>query len=466
MMNYIEIAKLQHHPLNPRSDFGDVTELADSMKINGVLQNLTVVGGGDMYSVVIGNRRLEAAKLAGLVEVPCEITDLTDFEIMSMMLQENMLRKDLSRTDESKGIRSMKRGGMSVKEIAEMTGFSESTVRSRDALADYDAAKVEDAFTAGATLFDFAELGKIDDEEKRKEILEKSGTKNFKSAIKSAIEEQEAKEYLEKAEQKCIDLGAVLAPSTKYAGTNRTKITLDDGTEIVAENLFSWSRYSREPEPESFDFNGQILFYAKSAYSVSLYQVLSEDTKVVEDAKEIERQIKRSVSDEHRDVLEALEQKFEALRKEFVTNYSAAKKNAKLINAKMFDELVFNTVPSGYAYADKQKKIIEAILGEGYDLAKSYEEQPEFTALVLTYANAEALVKHYGNCVWESASGLSIPKHNESASMDKLYAYLVSLGYEISDEEEAYKSGLHNVFDDSWADAFRPVKDEKEEETE
>ena len=66
-IKYIPVKKLWQHPDNPRKDLGDVTELAESIKVNGVLQNLTVVPligeitkkwDGETYRVIIGHRRL------------------------------------------------------------------------------------------------------------------------------------------------------------------------------------------------------------------------------------------------------------------------------------------------------------------------------------------------------------------------------------------------------------------------
>lgn len=62
---------LEHHPENPRKEIGDIAELTDSIKANGILQNLTVVPKLDdegKYLVVIGNRRYEAGLGAGLTE--------------------------------------------------------------------------------------------------------------------------------------------------------------------------------------------------------------------------------------------------------------------------------------------------------------------------------------------------------------------------------------------------------------
>ena len=105
----IKIDYLRHHPDNPRKDLGDLTELTASIKANGILQNLTVVfadpdrlseedskSGYHLMWVVIGNRRMEAAKAAGLTELPCSIREMDHQEQIATMLQENMQRSDLT----------------------------------------------------------------------------------------------------------------------------------------------------------------------------------------------------------------------------------------------------------------------------------------------------------------------------------------------------------------------------------
>ena len=109
----IETKRLRHHPDNPRKDLGDVTELADSIKKNGIMQNLTVIPiecteedpekqwdankvspFHDFY-VLIGNRRMEACLQAGLEEVPCKIvSNISKKEQVAIMLEENMQRSD------------------------------------------------------------------------------------------------------------------------------------------------------------------------------------------------------------------------------------------------------------------------------------------------------------------------------------------------------------------------------------
>jgi ParB family chromosome partitioning protein len=111
-LQMIQVEKLYPHPDNPRKVIGDVTELAESIKANGILQNLTVVPNNDDwddksdFTVVIGHRRLAAAKQAGLTELPCAVVEMTEKEQLSTMLTENMQRSDLTVYEEAKAVSS------------------------------------------------------------------------------------------------------------------------------------------------------------------------------------------------------------------------------------------------------------------------------------------------------------------------------------------------------------------------
>ena len=106
MLQEIEISRLRNHPQNVRRTYGDIEELADSIKKNGVMQNLTVIPDPEKegcYLVVIGNRRLMAAQKAGLETVPCQIADMDPKTVAETMLLENMQRNDLSIIDQAYG---------------------------------------------------------------------------------------------------------------------------------------------------------------------------------------------------------------------------------------------------------------------------------------------------------------------------------------------------------------------------
>ena len=103
----IPIEYLEHHPENPRSDLGDLHELSNSIAAQGILQNLTVIpvpGQKNKYWVVIGNRRLDASKQAGLTELPCRVAEMSEQEALKTMMSENMQRTDLTVMDQINGI--------------------------------------------------------------------------------------------------------------------------------------------------------------------------------------------------------------------------------------------------------------------------------------------------------------------------------------------------------------------------
>ena len=139
MLQNIKINKIRGHANNPRKDLGDLTELTESIKQNGILQNLTVVKNSfDNYVVIIGHRRLAAAKQAGLETVPCIITEMTKKEQIATMLTENMQREDLTVYEQAQGFQMMLDLGETVNDISRETGLSDTTVRRRVKLLDLE----------------------------------------------------------------------------------------------------------------------------------------------------------------------------------------------------------------------------------------------------------------------------------------------------------------------------------------
>lgn len=212
----ISTEKLLRHPQNPRKNIGDVTELAESIKAKGILQNLTVVpADGDTFYVVIGNRRMEAAKAAGVAELPCVISDMDEKEQIQTMLLENIQRVDLTVKEQADGFQLMMDIGMSVDELSEKTGFAKSTIYHRLNIAKLNSdilSEKEDQMTVA----DLILLEKIKDVNTRNRILKiYGGTSSFEYQVRAAVdgEKRQAKknEIIEKvkaagvpeAEEKC-----------------------------------------------------------------------------------------------------------------------------------------------------------------------------------------------------------------------------------------------------------------------
>ena len=190
---YLPIDKLIPHKNNPRKELGDLTELADSIKVKGVLQNLTVVPdkkNPDQYIIVIGHRRCAAAKIAGLTELPCAIVDMDDKEQIETMLLENIQRKELTTADEIFGYQMMFDLGATVDEIAESTGFSKSTIRKRKDYGKMDPEKLKKACEKQISFAELDKLSKIEDSAVRDELLGKYGSSDYNWSYERALRAQ------------------------------------------------------------------------------------------------------------------------------------------------------------------------------------------------------------------------------------------------------------------------------------
>lgn len=142
-------AKLIHqHPDNPRKDLGDLSELSESIKKKGIMQNLTVIPGhwdedkthhDEGYTLIIGHRRFAAGKMAGVTMYPCRIVeDMSYKDQVGTMLEENMQRIDLTPLEQAEGFQMMLDLGDTEEQIAEKTGFSRTTVHRRLEIAKLD----------------------------------------------------------------------------------------------------------------------------------------------------------------------------------------------------------------------------------------------------------------------------------------------------------------------------------------
>ena len=119
----------------PRRCFeeGPLSELADSIRAHGILQPLTVrrrAEGG--YELVAGERRLRAAKLAGLSEVPCIVVELDEEQSALLALIENIQRRDLNYMEEAAALQKLIAAhGLSQEQVAQKLGKSQSAVANK-----------------------------------------------------------------------------------------------------------------------------------------------------------------------------------------------------------------------------------------------------------------------------------------------------------------------------------------------
>ena len=131
---YLSTEDIYPNPVQPRKLFDDegLEELSRSIKDYGILNPLSVRLRGSRYELVAGERRLRAARLAGLKEVPCILLDVNMEDASLIALVENLQRRDLDFIEEANGINQLIRMfGMSQEEAARRIGKSQSAVANK-----------------------------------------------------------------------------------------------------------------------------------------------------------------------------------------------------------------------------------------------------------------------------------------------------------------------------------------------
>ena len=131
---FLPVRSIRPNPVQPRQVFDPegLQELSDSILQHGILQPLSVRRKGNFYDLVAGERRLRAAKLAGLEEVPCLLVNMDEGQSAVAALVENLQRRDLDYIEEARGLsRLMQMGNLSQEQAAARVGKSQSAVANK-----------------------------------------------------------------------------------------------------------------------------------------------------------------------------------------------------------------------------------------------------------------------------------------------------------------------------------------------
>lgn len=431
MITNVEVTKLLQHPDKPRKNIGDVTELAESIKARGILQNLTVVPAENgLYTVIIGHRRLAAAKQAGLTEVPCAVVDMDYKTQLSTMLLENMQRSDLTVYEQAQGMQMMFDLGVPVAEIVEKTGFAETTVRKRLKIATLPTAQMQQAVERGGKLEDYVQIADIKDEEERRELLKVIGTRDFEFSLSRAKKRQiEAeKTPLVKAELKAIGAKAVKDQiySTAYERVEQCAIT-------------DWKEGTfKKPK------NKEELFWEISYGTAYLMRKKAKVPKKKEEKSECEQRIDSA----NRELKRLTETAYEC-RVNFVKNFTAIEKHKETI-IKWLVQFAGRTITD---YCSCNRKYINSEIGSDEKYSVDAPKLRQFIAedkrapIVVAYALAgdDENNGYYTAGWYASNNAKSAPKHRENQSLDRIYEFLCELGYEMSETELQLQSGEHEL---------------------
>lgn len=133
-IEYISIDQIKPNRYQPRKSFADdaLLDLAQSIRENGLIQPIVVRKKGKMFEIIAGERRYRASQMAGLVEVPCVLTEVTDEKSAVMALVENVQRENLSAIEEAKAyMKILKENELTQEELAMRMGKAQSTLANK-----------------------------------------------------------------------------------------------------------------------------------------------------------------------------------------------------------------------------------------------------------------------------------------------------------------------------------------------
>ena len=139
LVEEMSLSLISPNPNQPRSIFDEekISELAASIKKDGLLQPILVRRYGDGFQIVAGERRFQASKKAGLTKIPVRVLDVDDVKAQEIALIENLQRDDLNPIEEAWGYRRlMEEGNYKQKDLAEIVSKNPSTISNSLRLLD------------------------------------------------------------------------------------------------------------------------------------------------------------------------------------------------------------------------------------------------------------------------------------------------------------------------------------------
>lgn len=137
----LELSKIYPNPNQPRKNFDQkaLEELADSIKVHGLIQPIIVNESGDRYMIIAGERRWRACQMAGLTAAPVIIKHYTEKQVSEIAIIENLQREDLNPVEVARGIKKlMEEYQLTQEKVAERLGKSRSEIANYNRLLGLD----------------------------------------------------------------------------------------------------------------------------------------------------------------------------------------------------------------------------------------------------------------------------------------------------------------------------------------
>lgn len=429
----IDVSKIVEHPKNPRKNLGDLTELTESIRQNGIMQNLTVVKTGeDSYMAVIGHRRLAAAKAAGLKEVPCVIAEMSEQKQVGIMLVENLQRNGLTVTEQAQGFQMAIDLGNSVDDLAEETGFSKTTIYHRLNIAKLNQKalkKAEDNSEFQLSISDLCLLEKVKKVSDRNKILkEAKDSRNLAYLANKKITEEKRNLNAEKILKELKDRNLEEIPSNKYWWEYETvkKFNLDKDEKVSLKKT-----------------NKKLYYHAVNG---TLY-ILTENQEEKKVKQKPEKTEEQKQMERNRKKLNALQKGLTNDINDFINDMVFGKVEVLADVEELWNILMDSEVR--VSYFDVKKKLYSLIFGreinsweldrldedEEKELDLKMAELPMIKQMLLLIGDIP-VVNGYGNQIYSDSA----------TKVLNLVNVLKKSGFSLTEEQQQYLDGTHEAY--------------------
>lgn len=437
----IKLEQLKIHPKNVRKEYEGIEELAQSIKENGIMQNLTVVPDLEdpgKYFVVIGNRRLTAARQAGIETAPCVIIeDMSDRDQVTTMLTENMNRKDLKIYEEAAAIQMCFADfGFGMEEMEQKTGLSKTTINHRLNVAKLNEKVLREKAESEEfqlSLTDLYSLEKVENVKTRNKILKEARdsrdlANKARSAAREELQAKNEKEFIALCKKRGIKAAPKEADNEFYSGK--------------WDKVADYSLTDKVPKQLKVGKDGELFYLTRYG---TFYIIKKAEAKKKEPTKQDleEREKKKN----KRELTAKYKAMFEDMG-DFVRNILDGKVEPVKETEKL-DMLIWNLFMCDSTWIGKND-ITQAILGKelyAKDITEEERKTAEEKAAKLPILHQKIAVAYWklkdlNLMEWDNTYSKSAGE-----KLDRLYDILAMFGFSYSDEE-SYKiaSGEHELY--------------------
>jgi len=445
----LPLSSLHHHPNNPRKDIGDISELTESIKKNGIMQNLTVIPGvyknGEFiesdreYTIIIGHRRYEAAKAAGLYDAPCRIYEnLPENEQITTMLEENMQRSDLTVFEQATTFQMMLDLGETEDSLAEKTGFSKATIRHRLNVAKLDQNLLKEKTDDNEFQLSFSdlyELEKVKNVKKRNEILKNArDSRDLRWRAHSVAQDEKVAERAKEALKIIKELN-IKKGENDHVWNGRYDTIL---------------KFDLRQDDKTFKISPQIKgkLTDKSEYVISYSTIHILNPKTKDEHQLTDKEKKQKEKEKIHKKLKAMQKELMLRTRDFVKEVTTGKlHDIDKADIPIIIEQMITWMMRNETYLTDKDIIVFDSGKYYYDLTN--DERDDYRARILTYKFHHRLLicmnmkmNNIGELAWYD----NTYNKEVGTKLQRAFDILEIWGWSFTDEEEKLVKGTHELF--------------------